>query len=94
VNDFRVGGLVRNKKFGWIGKVAAIECAACGEAAVDGNLVCRHKGFANLAMCLTVDQGGFLKPWCLPDRFEPTAVGPSVWDLLRNNPLDEFYRSS
>jgi hypothetical protein len=66
---FRIGDRVRNRKYGWIGVVRAVECLACGVAYVDGQSACGHK-----AGGLTVEQGGVVKPWCLMENFEPEEV--------------------
>lgn len=91
MSDFRVGGLARNKNFGWVGKVIGIECARCGALLVDGKFMCSHVNFP--LRYLSVEQGGFLKPWCLEKDYAPTTIGPSVWELLRNNPLDDPARN-
>jgi hypothetical protein len=80
VTEFREGDLARNKKFGWVGFVRVVECGICATPYKDGNPTCPHREFPS--PLLSIEQGGFLKPWCLPDRFEPTAIGPSVWEWL------------
>jgi len=85
VTEFRAGDLARNRKFGWIGTVRVVECGICATPYEGGNPTCPHREFPSVM--LTIEQSGVLKPWCLPDRFERTIVGPSVWDLIRNGPL-------
>lgn len=85
VTHFQAGDLARNKAKGWVGTVKVVECGICAKPYKRGHPTCDHRNFP--CVMLTIDQGGFIKPWCLPDRFEKTAIGPSVWELLRNGPL-------
>lgn len=85
ITEFRAGDLVRNKKYGWTGVVKVVECGICAHPYRRGNPSCAHVNFPSTM--LTIDQGGFLKPWCLPEHYAKTVIGPSVWELLRNGPL-------
>ena len=86
VTEFRAGDLARNKKFGWVGTVKVVECGICCTRYRRGNPRCAHKNFPSVMLTI-VTAMGYIKSWCMPDRFEKTAIGPSVWELLRNHPL-------
>ncbi len=76
---FYRGQQVRNVKNGWLGTVFRVECLACGDIlTVEGEFTCPHK---SRNVSLVIQQGGFLKPFCLPEHYEPLPP-PTAWERL------------
>jgi hypothetical protein len=72
-----VGQRVRNKTRGWIGRVAVVECSVCAKPMSQDILTCPHNTY-----CLTIDQGGFLKPWCLSKDYEDATIRLTAWERI------------
>jgi hypothetical protein len=92
----QVGDLVRNVRYGWLGRVLAVECQCCGKSLVqdkcpDGHRIERrtfYDGREGWTYNITVAQlrvEGDCRPWCIPENF-PT-VGRTVWERVLEDPL-------
>jgi hypothetical protein len=62
----------------WKGRVHVVECMVCARPIVNGRWTCKHRS----GYCITVDQSGFLKPWCLPKNFPVEVHRRTVWERL------------
>lgn len=82
-----VGQRVRNVTRRWIGRVAVVECSVCAKPITDSVITCPHNAY-----CLTIDQGGFLKPWCRKEDYEDATVRTTVWERILDgsSPFDQL----
>jgi hypothetical protein len=82
-----IGQRVRHKTNRWVGRVAVVECTVCAEPMSKAIVTCPHNAY-----CLTIDQNGFLKPWCRKEDFEDATVRLTVWEriLEGSSPFDQL----
>lgn len=74
-----IGQRVRNRQNGWFGSVVAMECVLCGYTILTPHEGCGAHGFR---YCLTVEQCGFLKPWCRVVDYEDATVLRTAWERV------------